>query len=90
MAKKRGRPKRVTPIKDIFVGIRMPKELAVRLSKDAEVNYRARAQQILWVLTEYIDAVDKAKPNDNHINSIYTEEEVENMYNNYKKSEGEL
>ena len=89
MAKKRGRPKRVTPIKDIFVGIRMPKELAVRLSEDAEINYRARAQQILWILTEHINAVDKAKPKRNNIiNPIYTEEEMDEMYK--AKERGEL
>ena len=47
---KRGRPKKQEITDRIFVGMKMPKDLAEGLNKDAARNFRTRAQHILWIL----------------------------------------
>ena len=82
---KLGRPKGKREDKDsIFVGILMPKGLAKNLSEAAAKAFRNRTQHILWILTDYM--VNK-KFNKSTNKPLYTEEELSDMYKQYKESE---
>ena len=87
--KKKGRPKKDKSTQEfVFVGIKMPKDLAINLSKDAALNYRARAQHILWILTNYIVKSKFNKPTNNN-KPLYTEQEIKDMEQWYRNEQGE-
>ena len=82
--KKAGRPKKDKK-NSIFVGIHMDKTLADKLTKDASRHFRMRTQHIMWILSTYIKNQEpiEAKAETNH--SLYTEEELQQMYKEYKE-----
>ena len=82
--KKVGRPKGKKMNDNIFVGLLMPKELADNLSEDAVKAFRNRSQHILWILTDYIDSKEINEPENQ---PLYTEEELSDMYKQYKENE---
>ena len=86
----RGRPKKNTTQVDdtVFVGLKMSNKMADKLRSDAKRNFRMRGQHILWILSDYINGLHKS--NDTGNKHIYTEEEMEDMYNQAKLNEGEL
>ena len=83
---KLGRPKgkKMDDKDNIFVGLLMPKKLAEALTKAAAKDFRNRTQQILWILTDYIDSKEI---NESDNQPLYTEEELSDMYKQYKESE---
>ena len=81
---KRGRPKIQKTEDKIFVGMQMPNGLAKNLNKDAARNFRTRSQHILWILTDYIVSEEFNKSKNK---SLYTEEELDDMYKRHKESE---
>ena len=93
MKKKLGRPKEnKKPDDSVFVGMKMPKDVAEAVSKDAAKHFRMRTQHILWILSEHINKTN-AKihnvPKEKPINQpIYTEQEMNEMYK--AKERGEL
>ena len=82
---KRGRPKKQETEDKIFVGMQMPNGLAKNLNKDAGKNFRTRGQHILWILTDYLK---KSNESESTNQPIYTEEEVNDMYKQYKEQGG--
>tara|TARA_Y100000593_G_scaffold480_1_gene942 strand:- start:817 stop:1065 length:249 start_codon:yes stop_codon:yes gene_type:complete len=81
--KKLGRPKKVGNKKNnIYVGMHMSRELAEALNKDAASHFRMRTQHIMWILDTYIknQGVKTNQP-------LYTEEEIKDMYEQYRESE---
>ena len=86
MKKKLGRPrKNNTNDNNVFVGMKMPKDLAEAISKDAGKHFRMRTQHILWILSDYLQRVPKETTNQ----PLYTEEELNDMYKEYKNKGGE-
>ena len=82
---KRGRPKKQETEDKIFVGMQMSEDLAKLLSKDSAKNFRTRGQHILWILTDYLK---KSNESESTNQPIYTEEEVNDMYKQYKEQGG--
>jgi hypothetical protein len=89
--RKVGRPKnnKTAEADKVFIGIKMRTNLAEMLRRDAISNFRMRGQHILWILSDYIDGLRKPPANDTRNKHIYTEEEMEDMYNQSKLNEGE-
>ena len=83
--KKLGRPKKNSDDNNVFVGMKMPKDLAEAVSKDAGKHFRMRTQHILWILSDYIGGVSKETTNQ----PLYTDEELSDMYEEYKNKGGE-
>ena len=82
MKKKLGRPKEnKKPDDSVFVGMKMPKDVAEAVSKDAAKHFRMRTQHILWILSDYIKTTIKKTTNQ----PLYTEEELSDMYEDYKR-----
>ena len=82
MKKKLGRPRgSKTPDDSIFVGMKMPRELAEAIAKDAGVHFRVRTQHILWILSDYLKTTVKETTNQ----PLYTDEELSDMYEEYKR-----
>ena len=83
--KKLGRPKKNSDDNNVFVGMKMPKDLAEAISKDAGKHFRMRTQHILWILSDYLQRVPKETTNQ----PLYTDEELSDMYEEYKNKGGE-
>ena len=79
--KKLGRPKKNSDDNNVFVGMKMPKDVAEAVSKDAAKHFRMRTQHILWILSDYIKTTIKKTTNQ----PLYTEEELSDMYEDYKR-----
>mgnify|MGYP003139193020 CR=1 FL=1 len=80
--KKLGRPKKNSNNdNNVFVGMKMPKDLAESITKDAGKHFRMRTQHILWILSDYIKGVSEEATNQ----PLYTTEELEDMYEDYKR-----
>lgn len=84
MSGKVGRPK-VVPNDDIFIGMKMPKAMSIALSENAKLNFRARSQHILWILTDYLSNCSVPSVVESGNKPLYTSEELEDMYEDYKK-----
>ena len=90
----RGRPKKnTTQIDDaVYVGLKMPNKMANDLRRDAKRNFRMRGQHILWILSDYVNSLQKSgdiKLVEENNKQIYTEQEMEDMYKQSKLKEGE-
>ena len=92
-----GRPRKNNSVETVFVGLKMPKTMAMALTKDAKRHFRMRGQHILWILSDYIVRKIHFKGISNSTNvsekrpvnqPIYTEQEMEEMYK--AKERGEL
>ena len=81
--KKLGRPKKNNNEDNIFVGMKMPKDLAESITEDASRHFRMRTQHILWILSDYIKGISKEETNQ----PLYTAEELAEMYKEYKGDE---
>ena len=79
--KKLGRPKKNSDDNNVFVGMKMPKDLAEAISNDAGKHFRMRTQHILWILSDYLKRVPKETTNQ----PLYTDEELSDMYEDYKR-----
>ena len=90
----RGRPKKnTTQVGDtVFVGLKMSNKMADKLRSDAKRNFRMRGQHILWILSDYVNSLQKSgdiKLVEENNKQIYTEQEMEDMYKQSKLKEGE-
>ena len=82
MKKKLGRPRKSNANdNNVFVGMKMPKDLAKAVSEDAGKHFRMRTQHILWILSDYLQRVPKETTNQ----PLYTDEELSDMYEDYKR-----
>ena len=85
--KKVGRPKTKDRKNSIFVGMHMDKDLADKLTKDASRHFRMRTQHIMWILDTYIKNQEPVKAKAETNQPLYTEEELNKMYKEYKENE---